>query len=226
DAYQTVGSAMAVRADVYRRQGGMNRRKAGEDFYFLQKVIPLGGFTELRATTVYPSPRVSHRVPFGTGRAMGAWIAGADDEPTTYDPRVYEELRALIFRLGNLDGAPRALLAQAPESLRPFLASQGFESAIREIQANAATPQSRRRRFFHWMNAFRVLKLVHDATAARYPRVPVSQAAATVAQARGFGEMSPVNAEGCLARFRAVDRGEIAPAACQPSHGAGSVGVF
>ena len=43
-AFHTIGSSMAVRSDVYRKQGGMNKRQAGEDFYFLHKVIPLGGF--------------------------------------------------------------------------------------------------------------------------------------------------------------------------------------
>ncbi|MEO5362830.1 MAG: glycosyltransferase family 2 protein, partial [Magnetococcus sp. DMHC-8] len=69
-AFHTIGSSMAVRAAPYRRQGGMNRRKAGEDFYFLQKIIPLGGFSDVCSTTVFPSARSSHRVPFGTGRAM------------------------------------------------------------------------------------------------------------------------------------------------------------
>jgi glycosyltransferase involved in cell wall biosynthesis len=41
-AFHTIGSSMAVRADAYRAQGGMNRRKAGEDFYFLQKNYPVG----------------------------------------------------------------------------------------------------------------------------------------------------------------------------------------
>ena len=67
-AHHTLGSCMAVRADAYRKQGGMNKRKAGEDFHFLNKVIPLGGFADLTRTTVYPSPRPSDRVPFGTGK--------------------------------------------------------------------------------------------------------------------------------------------------------------
>ena len=37
--YHTIGSAFAVNAEVYCKQGGMNRQKAGEDFYFLQKII-------------------------------------------------------------------------------------------------------------------------------------------------------------------------------------------
>src|ERR1041385_133403 len=62
-AYHTIGSAMAGRADAYMKQGGMNKRQAGEDFYFLQKMFALGGFTELNGTTVFPSPRESDRVP-------------------------------------------------------------------------------------------------------------------------------------------------------------------
>src|SRR5262249_26021974 len=69
-AFHTIGSSMAVRAGVYRKQGGMNKRKAGEDFYFLHKIIPLGGFTNLVETRVIPSPRASDRVPFGTGKAV------------------------------------------------------------------------------------------------------------------------------------------------------------
>ncbi len=45
-AFQTrfipLGSAFAVRADAYVKQGGMNRRQAGEDFYFLNKLTGFG----------------------------------------------------------------------------------------------------------------------------------------------------------------------------------------
>ena len=38
-SFYTVGSSFAVRMDTYVKQGGMNRRQSGEDFYFLQKII-------------------------------------------------------------------------------------------------------------------------------------------------------------------------------------------
>ena len=38
DSIYTIGSAFAVRAEAYMKQGGMNRRQAGEDFYFLYKL--------------------------------------------------------------------------------------------------------------------------------------------------------------------------------------------
>ena len=37
-AFHTVGSCVAVKALPYIRAGGMNRRQAGEDFYFIQKL--------------------------------------------------------------------------------------------------------------------------------------------------------------------------------------------
>ena len=39
-AIQTIGSCMLVKASTYAKHGGMNKRKAGEDFYFLHKIIP------------------------------------------------------------------------------------------------------------------------------------------------------------------------------------------
>ena len=58
-AFHTIGSSMAVRANAYAKQGGMNKRKAGEDFYFLSKIIQLGNFIEVSETKVIPSPRIS-----------------------------------------------------------------------------------------------------------------------------------------------------------------------
>ncbi|MEZ4848575.1 MAG: hypothetical protein R3B93_08135 [Bacteroidia bacterium] len=69
-AFHCVGSSMAVRSIAYQKRGGMNRRKAGEDFYFLQKFIAEGTLAELSTTKVIPSPRASEKVPFGTGRAI------------------------------------------------------------------------------------------------------------------------------------------------------------
>ena len=55
-AYHCIGSAFAVRTLDYVAQGGMNKRQAGEDFYFLQKLIATGRYATLQSTQVYPSP--------------------------------------------------------------------------------------------------------------------------------------------------------------------------
>ena len=43
----SVGSCMVFKASLYTKQGGMNRKQAGEDFYFMQKIVPLGNFYEI-----------------------------------------------------------------------------------------------------------------------------------------------------------------------------------
>lgn len=90
-AFHTIGSCMAVRSQVYMEQGGMNRRQAGEDFYFLQKVIALGNYTDLLTTRVIPSARESNRVPFGTGKAVGDQLRGKP--PLTYPFEAFEDLK-------------------------------------------------------------------------------------------------------------------------------------
>ncbi|MEZ4909144.1 MAG: glycosyltransferase family A protein [Saprospiraceae bacterium] len=54
-AFYTIGSAMAVRAFAYGESFGMNKRQAGEDFYFLHKFIKTWYFKEINNTAVYPS---------------------------------------------------------------------------------------------------------------------------------------------------------------------------
>jgi hypothetical protein len=176
-AFHTVGSSMAVRASVYAAQGGMNRRQAGEDFYFLHKIIPLGGFGEINDTRVIPSPRPSHRVPFGTGKAVGEYLAGR--QASTYPLQAFEDLRALFGQ------APR-LRASHPVNLAPplvdFLQQQEFDPALDELRANAASEASFVARFFRWFDAFRAMKYIHFARNQTYGAAGVLEAAASLLQ--------------------------------------------
>ena len=69
-AFLALGSAMVFRGRAYRKAGGMPVRKAGEDFYFLQRLRKIGPVIRWLDSKVYPSARPSKRVPFGTGPLM------------------------------------------------------------------------------------------------------------------------------------------------------------
>jgi len=61
---RSLGGAIALiacTAQAYIAVGGMVRRQAGEDFYFLQKLAKRGPIHEIADTTVRPSPRRSDR---------------------------------------------------------------------------------------------------------------------------------------------------------------------
>jgi len=151
-AFHTIGSSMAVRAGVYMAQGGMNRRQAGEDFYFLHKVIPLGGFTELTATTVYPSPRASDRVPFGTGKAVGDQLRNGRPF-VTYPLNAFRDLRAFLeaIRTGG----------KIPDAVSTFLEEQRFDEVLAEIRRNTSTVTAFEKRFFRWFDGFMAVKMIH-----------------------------------------------------------------
>lgn len=156
-AYHTVGSSMMVRSSVYQAQGGMNRRKAGEDFYFLNKIIAAGKFVELNECCVYPSPRSSDRVPFGTGKAVGDSLDSKALFPT-YDFRNFIDLKALFDRvdelyLSNYNGVIGPM--------RDFLDQLGFESRVEEMRSNVGSKEAFVKRFFRWFDAFVIMKYAH-----------------------------------------------------------------
>jgi hypothetical protein len=172
-AYHTVGSSFAVRADIYCKEGGMNRRQAGEDFYFIQKVAQRGNFSQCDSTCVVPSPRPSDRVPFGTGLAVSR-LTTSEDALTTYDPRPFAMLEELFKRIKQ----PEGLTGPWSEPLQSFLDTQDFEEALLEIRSNSASASAFRKRFWRWFNMFRIMKFLHYARERGYPDISVGKAAA------------------------------------------------
>lgn len=157
-AFHTVGSSMAVRASVYKKQGGMNKKKAGEDFYFLQKIIPLGNFSEINSATVFPSPRISERVPFGTGRAMQQWINNKQKELLTYNFTSFLDLKVFFDKSEQFFTKDSVEL---PESIQLFLHEINFNENLIKIRANATNKNNFKVLLFKWFNAFKALKFLH-----------------------------------------------------------------
>lgn len=190
-AYHTVGSSMAVRCSAYQQQGGMNRRQAGEDFYFLHKFTTSSHFSILGDACVIPSPRPSNRVPFGTGRAVGEALFKRRPM-TTYALQTFSDLRELVQRIPLLAGATAQGMAELPETVQNFFLEIQAEEAIGEIRANTSGEEAFRQRFFRWFNAFMVMKFAHFARDRFYPNMPVEQTAAALLLLK-FPERLPKN---------------------------------
>ncbi|MEO1451979.1 MAG: hypothetical protein AAFV07_20780, partial [Bacteroidota bacterium] len=158
-AFHCIGSSMAVRADAYQARGGMNRRKAGEDFYFLQKFIQEGTLAELNETTVYPAPRASHRVPFGTGKAVQT-LLDQDTGQTGFAWESFIWLKNFIHQIPHW-------YRHDPEihnhSLTIYLIEKGWLDKIKEIRSQVKTEAAFVKRFYKWFNGLRVLQYLHEA---------------------------------------------------------------
>jgi len=211
-AHYTVGSCFAVRCDAYTRHGGMNRRKAGEDFYFLNKLMAVGGVTENNGTRVIPGVRPSTRTPFGTGRALSGRLANPDEPWLTYNPLVFRDLAALVAGIDGYYAIPAGEWrdhAPLSQTMEAFLAARGVDAKHGEIAAHSASRESFRKRFFQWFNGFTALKFIHYATENAYPRVPLEEACGTLLRWRGLSPpgVDRPDPRSLLCVMRELDRG-------------------
>lgn len=174
-AFHTIGSSFVVRADIYAKQGGMNRKKAGEDFYFLQKIIPLGNYGEINTTKVIPSPRISDRVPFGTGAAVSKMIENNTHDFGTYNFDSFIVLKD--FFAGIHLYYENFSINKISEPIHNFLILNNFETDLKKIKKNSPSVKIFRKRFFDWFNAFRVIKFLNYAHENYYTKMKVQEEA-------------------------------------------------
>ncbi|MCX6258516.1 MAG: glycosyltransferase [Bacteroidia bacterium] len=186
-AYHTVGSAFAVRAQAYVNQGGMNRKQAGEDFYFLQKIIPHAGFLEINTTRVIPSPRPSLRVPFGTGATIHKLLNQEIQAVETYHFQAFLDLKAFFDLIPGCyshdQDAINELLSPLPGYLKSWLYSIDFNINLQEIVSNSSSLVAFIKRFYLWFNAFKIIKFLNYAHETVYSRLPVQEASTSLLNA-------------------------------------------
>lgn len=198
-AFHTVGSAMACRASAYVAAGGMNRRLAGEDFYFLQQVHKTSGVAALAGTVVHPSPRSSHRVPFGTGRSVGDMLSDGEQRLLFYQPVVFSIVGDWLgFVVDHPEADASAMLAAAggiDPVLGMFMGEIGFAAAWENLQKNNRGADKLLTAFQGWFDAFRTMRLIHELSDRSYPRIAPEPAVAPLLERAGLVSPDSVSAQ-------------------------------
>lgn len=173
-AFHTVGSAMACRVSAYVKIGGMNNRSAGEDFYFLQQLSRTVGVDQVEGTVVYPSPRASRRVPFGTGRSVSRLIEGEEDVVLFYQSECFRVLGQWLAVVSDNPGmSNRAVWNMAEEislHLAEYLDLILFKEVWEKLQRNNHEQAAFLSAFHGWFDGLKSMKLIHHLSAARFPR--------------------------------------------------------
>jgi hypothetical protein len=207
--FHTVGSAIAVKALSYVKAGGMNRRQAGEDFYFIQKLVPAGGYFNLNSTVVYPSPRASSRVPFGTGASIGKLTGENSKTLLTYNFLAFRELRLFFgmsekFYQSNSDELSE-YYKSFPPGIKSFLVKNEWVEKMTEIRNNTTNLLSYEKRFFGWFNMFKIVKYLNHASQEIFDKKPVPESASDLLDAIGIALNSkdPVDLLLC---YRAMEK--------------------
>lgn len=161
-AYHFIGSTMACNVSTYVKAGGMNTRRAAEDFYFLEAIAKVTPVKSVEPALVFPSNRVSDRVIFGTGKAMTRRVeSGEAIKP--YPTEAFEVLKQFlgVYTYPHPDVAS---LITAIQSLPPwifdFLESYKFTRAMEQIHATSKSPKQLLRQKHLWFDALKTMRFV------------------------------------------------------------------
>lgn len=176
-AFQTLGSCITVKSKAYQKQGGMNSRQAAEDFYFIHKMMPLGGIGEINDATIFPSDRVSDRVPFGTGHAVANYLKQDNDGYKVYNPMIFAELKQFLETTSSyLFDFPDFETVGYSANVVAFLKQLDFTGDLEKMKKNAPNRTIFMNRFFQWFDGFRALKFVHFMRDSFYENIDIIDA--------------------------------------------------
>ncbi len=174
-AFHTIGSTMICDYESYITIGGMNKRKAGEDFYFMEKLAKNFKIHKLNNAKVFPSPRPSFRVPFGTGQRVKRFIEQSRNEYLLYHPDSFSVLKKwneLFFDEHNLSAEEYLNNSRMiSETLYNFLIENSFEKNWNNIRTNCKTSEQLRKQKVFWFDGFRTLKLIHYLRDFEFPEM-------------------------------------------------------
>lgn len=142
-AVPALGSIYAIHCRSYIQVRGFPERKAGEDFYLMNKLLKVGRSQKIQTQDpIELSGRLSNRVPFGTGPTLSRWsqIENLHRERVFYNPQSFLVLRDFLNLERSID--PRFLPLSLLELRDQFL-------------------DRHPRRFHDRFDALKTLKLIH-----------------------------------------------------------------
>ena len=174
-AWYAIGSTIVCTKSAYVKAGGYHcRRMAGEDFYLLQQLSKTGSEIAMIADAfVYPSDRVSDRVPFGTGKAVGEIVESG--RWLTYHASCYRDLGELLSVVKeNLRESPDRIEEFSPSTCQGWLKQREFSAVWPKLQSNSRDERMLLQKFHEWLDAFQTLKLIHYLSDEFYPRVELA----------------------------------------------------
>lgn len=161
-AFWSVGSSLTFISNPYIKVGGFPAKKAGEDFYLLQKLKLHGNIEHIYTTRTYPAARVSSRVPFGTGPALAKYLEGKINLNQLPDPHLFEEIKKWFDYLQNWsESGFQGRLKFTSLNLKNFLQQWPVEKIIESCRSNSTTTQSFMNRYFLWFNGLRIRQFIN-----------------------------------------------------------------
>jgi hypothetical protein len=156
----TIGSCFGVRALNYTKAGGMSKRQGGEDFYFLHKLAPQTPVFAIKDIIVKPSPRVSDRVPFGTGPA----VASISKSMTyyVYNFKLFIDLKSFFDQFQTIYITNDFKRLCLPDSIFNYFGEEQLLLTIEECKKHTNNFEAFSKRMFTKIDAFAIVKFLNS----------------------------------------------------------------
>ena len=173
-AIHTIGSCFAIRAEAYIKLGGMTPRQGGEDFYFLQKAVKMHPVYEVRKPIVSPSPRVSNRVPFGTGPSVhnilerGCYFV--------YNFKLFGLLKTFYELFPAMEKGD--MTKDIPAEIMNYIGAGTYDEILLECRKYSSSSKAFVKRMYDNYDAFFIVKFLNTFNnSIDYPPINVLEAA-------------------------------------------------
>jgi predicted nucleic-acid-binding protein len=154
---------------------------------------------------VYPSPRPSHRVPFGTGSAMQKYLSTHEDGYRTYSIQSFVVLREFFQMVPSLF-TEEPDLKKIHDSLVKFLQERNFMIKLKEIRQHSASEQMFVKRFFNWFDGFIVLKFIHFVHNNYFHEMEIEEAAKELMKVSGLEVDEKSSVKELLLQYRKAEK--------------------
>ena len=162
--YVAMGSTMVCTAEAYCAVGGMPRKKATEDFYFLQELTKYEAVHTIHEILVYPSPRPIARVYLGTGFRMEQVQNGFDMNTLYFSDLAFHLLSNWIDLGSNAWKLGFSHLIKKISAIHPdltdFLLQEGIKEIWMNLQINAPSKEHFAKQFHRWYDGLKTIRFL------------------------------------------------------------------
>jgi glycosyltransferase involved in cell wall biosynthesis len=190
-AIHTIGSTMICDYESYIKVEGMNKKKAAEDFYFMEKLCKNYKVSKIEGTKIYPSSRGSWRVPFGTGQRINRYLSKVQNEHLLYSPTSFDVLKEWLEIFNRPERLSAGEYLSKAKGIHPslynFLADNKFDESWKKIEENCKSDEQLTKQKHFWFDGFRTLKLIHYLRDNGFPQIEMYEAVETLLNKFGKG---------------------------------------
>ncbi len=149
---------------------GFPKKDAAEDFYLANKLVKISSFQKLENLPISLSPRLSRRVPFGTGMSLQkiAEEIQENNYASTYNPQCFSLLEKFVSMMREQIHAARVVSFNADHFSLSWESREILDFHIQSLDVDAVLSRlqglplaQREQRFTEWFDALKILRFVN-----------------------------------------------------------------